>query len=75
LTLVITNFYSIKCLIKFNHSILVNIFNFNSYSFQLYMVVIKLVLKPSVDETKMSQLLKTIVSIKQQLEEEQIHNQ
>jgi hypothetical protein len=39
------------------------------------MVVIKLVLKPSVDETKMSQLLKTIVSIKQQLEEEQIHNQ
>ena len=39
------------------------------------MVVIKLVLKLSVDETKMSQLLKTIVSIKQQLEEEQQHNQ
>jgi hypothetical protein len=39
------------------------------------MVVTKLVLKPSVDETKMSQLLKTIVNIKQQLEEQQQHNQ
>jgi len=61
-------------LIKFNHSILVNIIDFNSYSFQLYMFATKLVLKPSVDEIKMSQLLKTIVSIKQQLEEQQQHN-
>jgi len=37
------------------------------------MFATKLVLKPSVDEIKMSQLLKTIVSIKQQLEEQQ-HN-